>query len=121
MTEVESCGLKIEDFVKTIQPDGTVVFTHKTFNDRIELTPNQSPLWFFLKIREFSEKHGVLMCPEMAKLTNGLEADFYGGLERFEHELSASMDRDLDDAFDAEIFGSDEDDIMLGFELAKRK
>jgi len=121
MTELESSVLKIEDFVRTTKHGGTVVFTHKKLNDSIELAPNQSPLWFFLKIRQFSEKHGVLLCPEMAKLTNGLEADFYGGLERFENELSDSIDRELDDALDDEIFGTDKDDVMLGCELAKRK
>jgi hypothetical protein len=109
--QIESL-LRIEDFVQTTKPDGTVVYTHKGLKDSIELESGQSPLWFFLKIREFSEKHGVLMCPEMAKLSNGLYEDFHQGLERHERELSASIDRLLDeefeDEFDSEIFGDDD-------------
>lgn len=120
MAEVEDFVLKIEDFVKTTKPDGTVVFTHSKLNDSIELGSSQSPLWFFLKIREFSEKHGMLMEPTMAKLTNGLEADFHRGLQQFEDELSDSVDREIENELDDEIFGTDEDDVLLGFAFAKR-
>jgi len=88
VAEVEGYVLKKEDFVSTRKPDGTLVLTHPTLSGTIELGPNESPMWLFPKFKEFSEKHGVLLSPELAKLVKGLEEDLnegmFGANEEFE-------------------------------------
>ena len=80
MAEVEGYVLKKEDFTSTRKPDGTLVLTHPTLSGTIELGPNESPMWLFPRFKEFSEKHAVLLSPELARLVNGMEEDLNGDM-----------------------------------------
>lgn len=75
MAEVEGYVLKKEDFVSTRKPDGTLVLTHPTLPGTIELGQSESPMWLFPRFKDFSEKHGVLLSPELARLVKGVEED----------------------------------------------
>ena len=90
MAELEEHVLNIEDFVRARKPDGTIVLTHPTFSGTVELGPNESPMWLFPRLKEFSEKNGVLLNPKLARLANGVEDDLNGdtwGEDEFEDDL----------------------------------
>jgi hypothetical protein len=92
VTEVEDCVLKKEDFLRTRKPDGTLVLTHPSLSGTIELGPNESPIWLFPKFKEFSERHDVLLSPELAKLVKGLEEDLNEGMFGSDDELEDFTD-----------------------------
>ncbi len=78
MAEIEEYVLDIEDFIRTRKPDGTIVLTHPTFSGTVEFGPNESPMWLFPRLKEFSENNGVLLSPKLARLAKGVEDDLSG-------------------------------------------
>jgi len=90
VTNLEEYVLNIEDFVRTKKPDGTIVLTHPTLSGTIALGPNESPMYLFPRLKEFSEKNGVILSPKLARLAKGAEDDLSGdvwGDDEFENDI----------------------------------
>lgn len=117
--------LRIDDFVQTIEADGTTVYSHTETKDAIRIETGVSPLLIFSKIREFSEKHGLRMSPEVEKLSDYVRSYVERGLERhgitLDEHISKFDDEAFEDEFNREIFGDDDDDWFLGERLRRRR